>query len=76
MNSVPQVPAPINEPVLSYAPGSPERALLKETYARMHGEEIEIPLIIGGREVRTGNTDVQVSPHEHGHVLARYHKAG
>jgi 1-pyrroline-5-carboxylate dehydrogenase len=76
MNSVPRVPAPINEPVLSYAPGSPERALLKETYARMHGEEIEIPLIIGGREVRTGNTDVQVSPHEHGHVLARYHKAG
>ncbi len=76
MNSVPQVPAPVNEPVLSYAPGTPERALLKETYARMHGEEIEIPLIIGGREVRTGNTDVQVSPHEHGHVLARYHKAG
>jgi 1-pyrroline-5-carboxylate dehydrogenase len=76
MNSVPQVPAPINEPVLSYAPGSPERALLKETYARMHGEEIEIPLIIGGKEVRTGNTDVQVSPHDHKHVLARYHKAG
>ena len=76
MNSVPQVPAPVNEPVLSYAPGSPERALLKETYARMHGEEIEIPLIIGGREVRTGNMDRQVSPHEHGHVLARYHKAG
>ncbi|HEU4880920.1 MAG TPA: L-glutamate gamma-semialdehyde dehydrogenase [Longimicrobium sp.] len=76
MNSVPRVPAPINEPVLSYAPGTPERALLKETYARMHGEEIEIPLIIGGREVRTGNIDVQVSPHEHKHVLARYHKAG
>jgi 1-pyrroline-5-carboxylate dehydrogenase len=76
MNTVPQVPAPVNEPVLSYAPGTPERALLKETYARMHGEEIEIPLIIGGREVRTGNTEVQVSPHEHGHVLARYHKAG
>jgi 1-pyrroline-5-carboxylate dehydrogenase len=75
-SSIPQVPPPINEPVLSYAPGTPERALLKETYARMHGEEIEIPLIIGGREVRTGNTDVQVSPHEHGHVLARYHKAG
>jgi 1-pyrroline-5-carboxylate dehydrogenase len=76
MNSVPQVPAPVNEPVLSYAPGSPERALLKETYARMHGEEIEVPLIIGGKEVRTGNMDAQVSPHEHGHVLARYHKAG
>jgi len=76
MNSIPNVPAPVNEPVLSYAPGTPERALLKETYARMAGEEIEIPLIIGGREVRTGNTDVSVMPHDHGHVLARYHKAG
>ena len=76
MNSIPNVPAPQNEPVLSYAPGSLERTLLKETYARMKGEEIEIPLIIGGREVRTGNLDCQVSPHNHGHVLARYHKAG
>ena len=42
MNSIPNVPVPINEPVLSYAPGSPERALLKDTYARMKGEEIEI----------------------------------
>ncbi|HEU0299699.1 MAG TPA: L-glutamate gamma-semialdehyde dehydrogenase [Longimicrobium sp.] len=76
MNSIPNVPVPINEPVLSYAPGTPERKLLKDTHARMRGEEIEIPLIIGGREVRTGNTDVQVSPHDHQHVLARYHKAG
>jgi 1-pyrroline-5-carboxylate dehydrogenase len=76
MNSIPNVPAPINEPVLSYAPGSPERALLKDTYARMKGEEIEIPLIIGGQEVRTGNMDVSVSPHDHQHALARYHKAG
>ena len=76
MNSVPQVPAPTNEPVLTYAPGTPERALLKETLARMGGEEIEIPLVIGGCEVRTGDVDVQVAPHDHGHVLARYHKAG
>jgi 1-pyrroline-5-carboxylate dehydrogenase len=76
MNSIPNVPTPVNEPVLSYAPGTPERALLKETYARMAGEEIEIPLLIGGREVRTGNTEVSVMPHDHGHVLARYHKAG
>ena len=76
MNSIPIVPPTVNEPVLSYAPGSPERALLKETLARMSGEEIEIPLIIGGREVRTGNTDAQTMPHYHGHVLARYHKAG
>jgi len=76
MNSIPQVPLPRNEPVLGYAPGSPERAELKAALKRMASEEIEIPLIIGGREVRTGDTDVQVMPHDHGHVLARYHKAG
>jgi 1-pyrroline-5-carboxylate dehydrogenase len=42
----------------------------------MAGTEIEIPLVIGGREVRTGDTEAQVMPHDHGHVLARYHKAG
>jgi 1-pyrroline-5-carboxylate dehydrogenase len=76
MNSIPRVPLPRNEPVLGYAPGSPERAELKTALQVMSSEEIEIPLIIGGREVRTGNTDVQVMPHNHGHVLARYHKAG
>lgn len=76
MNSIPQVPLPMNEPVRGYAPGSPERAELKTALKVMSSEEIEIPLIIGGREVRTGDTDVQVMPHKHGHVLARYHKAG
>jgi 1-pyrroline-5-carboxylate dehydrogenase len=76
MNSIPNVPAPRNEPVLPYAPGSAERASIKATLERMAGEQIEIPLIIGGREVRTGVTDTQVMPHEHGHVLATYHKAG
>jgi 1-pyrroline-5-carboxylate dehydrogenase len=76
MNSIPQVPLPRNEPVLGYAPGSPERAELKAALKVMAQEEIEIPLIIGGREVRTGDTDTQVVPHDHGHVLARYHKAG
>ncbi|HEU4453373.1 MAG TPA: aldehyde dehydrogenase family protein, partial [Longimicrobium sp.] len=76
MNSIPQVPLPKNEPVLGYAPGSPERALLKAGVKAMASEEIEIPLIIGGKEVRTGDTDVQVMPHDHGHVLARYHRAG
>jgi 1-pyrroline-5-carboxylate dehydrogenase len=76
MNSVTVVPAPRNEPVLSYAPGSPERAAVKSALERMAGEEIEIPLIIGGREIRTGNTDRQVMPHDHGHVLATYHKGG
>ena len=76
MNSIPQVPAPRNEPVLGYAPGSPERAELKAALERMSKEEIEIPLVIGGRDVRTGNTETQVMPHNHAHVLARYHKAG
>jgi 1-pyrroline-5-carboxylate dehydrogenase len=76
MNHIPQVPAPVNEPVLSYAPGTAERAALKAQLARMQGEEIEIPLVIGGREVRTGNTGRQVMPHDHGHVLATYHLAG
>ena len=75
-NSVPQVPAPRNEPVLSYAPGSPERAELKATLARMAGEQIDIPVIIGGREIRTGDTETAVMPHDHGHVLATWHKAG
>jgi 1-pyrroline-5-carboxylate dehydrogenase len=75
-SNVPQVPAPRNEPVLSYAPGSPERAELKAALARMAGEQIEIPVIVGGREIRTGNTDTAVMPHDHGHVLATFHKAG
>ena len=76
MNSIPQVPAPRNEPVLGYAPGSPERAELKAALKVMAAEQIEIPLVIGGREVRTGDTATQVMPHDHGHVLATYHKAG
>ncbi|MDB4949286.1 MAG: delta-pyrroline-5-carboxylate dehydrogenase [Gemmatimonadetes bacterium] len=75
-NSVPQVPAPFNEPVLSHAPGSPERAELKAALARMAGEQIEIPVVIGGREIRTGNTETVSMPHDHGHVLATFHKAG
>jgi len=76
MNSIPQVPLPLNEPVKGYAPGSPERAELKAALKVMAGEQIEIPLIIGGREVRTGNTQTAVIPHDHGHVLATYHLAG
>jgi 1-pyrroline-5-carboxylate dehydrogenase len=62
--------------VLSYAPGTPERAELKAALAEMAGEQVEIPVIVGGKEIRTGNTDTQVMPHDHGHVLATYHKAG
>jgi 1-pyrroline-5-carboxylate dehydrogenase len=76
MSSIPVVPPPVNEPVLSYAPGSAERAELKARLEEMSGAEIEIPLIIGGREVRTGRTRTAVMPHDHGHVLATYHQAG
>ncbi len=65
-----------NEPVLGYAPGSPEREALRAALTRMSGEEIEIPLYIGGREVRTGDLAEAVMPHDHSHVLARWHRAG
>jgi 1-pyrroline-5-carboxylate dehydrogenase len=71
-----QVPIPINEPVSSFAPGTPERAALKMTLAEMQGQEIEFPLIIGGKEVRTGKTYKAVVPHRHGHLLATWHMAG
>ncbi len=69
-------PRPVNEPVLGYAPGSTERDELKAELAAMAGGEIEIPLVIGGREVRTGDTSRAVMPHDHGHALATWHRAG
>src|SRR5690606_17670555 len=70
-----RVPAPVNEPVRSYAPGTPERASLKARLAAMAGEHVEIPVIIGGREYRTGDTAEAVMPHSYRHVLATWHKA-
>lgn len=67
---------PKNEPVLSYAPNSPERNELNAELERMASQQIEIPLIIGGKEVKTGNTGKVVMPHDHKHVLATYHMAG
>ena len=75
-NAIFRFPKPINEPVKSYAPGSSEKAALKKTLAELSNEEWDIPLIIGGKEVRTGNTGKVVMPHDHHHVLATYHKAG
>ncbi len=75
-NAILNVPTPVNEPVLDYAPGSAERARLKEALDEIAGKRIEIPLIIGGREVRTGNLGRVVMPHDHQHVLAEYHQAG
>jgi 1-pyrroline-5-carboxylate dehydrogenase len=71
-----KVPPPINEPVLSYAPGTPERTALKDRLTEMAGQKIEIPLFIGGEEIHTGDTLDVVVPHRHGHVLGTAHKAG
>jgi 1-pyrroline-5-carboxylate dehydrogenase len=71
-----QVPIPDNEPVRSYAPDSPERDSLKATLDELASKEIEIPLIIGGKEVRTKTTGRSVMPHDHGHMLATWHRAG
>jgi 1-pyrroline-5-carboxylate dehydrogenase len=76
MNAIPKIPTPINEPVLSYAPGTPERAELKRTLKDQSSRQIEIPLVIGGKDVRTGKTVDVVMPHCHHHVLARAHQAG
>jgi 1-pyrroline-5-carboxylate dehydrogenase len=76
LNGIVRVPEPINEPVRNYAPGSPERASIKRQLEIMLDQRLEIPLIIGGREVRTGRTAEAVCPFDHGHVLATYHQAG
>ncbi|MDP2469482.1 MAG: L-glutamate gamma-semialdehyde dehydrogenase [Candidatus Palauibacterales bacterium] len=68
-------PVPINEPVLKYEPGSPERADLRKKLDRMASEVIEIPIIIGGQDYTTGDTGDVVMPHDHAHVLAHFHKA-
>jgi len=76
MNAIIRVPVPSNEPVYSYAPGTSEREKIKVQLKKMLSEEIEIPLVIGGKEVKTGNLAECCCPHDHGHILGRYHKAG
>src|SRR5690625_2730461 len=71
-----RIQEPTNEPYHSYAPGTPERASLKKRLKEMKSEVIQIPAIIGGKEVRTGNTEDVVMPHNHGHKLATVHLCG
>ncbi len=75
-NAIYSIQRPVNEPLISYAPGTAERAELEKELKRLSSETIEIPLIINGREVRTGDTGKVVMPHDHRHVLATYHMAG
>ena len=67
---------PTNEPVKSYAPGSAERKSLLDTYAKMFNEQIDIPMYIDGKEVRTGKTKAVTPPHDHQHVIGHYHQGG
>src|SRR5687767_926807 len=71
-----RVPTPVNDVNKTYLPGSPERAELKARLAQMAAERIEIPLVIGGKEIRTGRIERAVMPHDHRHVLAEWHVAG
>ena len=69
-----KTPVPQNEPIRNYAPGSPEKKALKAKLDELSNNMIDIPIIIGGKEIRTGDTDKCVMPHNHQHQLATYHK--
>jgi 1-pyrroline-5-carboxylate dehydrogenase len=75
-NGILSVPVPQNEPVLSYAPGTPERRAITSELDRMSSESIEIPARIGGKRVTTGKIAKNTMPHDHRHVLAQWHKCG
>ena len=74
-NGNPFVPVPENEPILAYAPGSQERKEVLATYKKMYKTPIEVPLFIGGKEIKTGYTASMHPPHEHQHLLGTYHLA-
>ena len=69
------VPKAVNEPVKSYAPGTPERAALAATYTKMWNDQVEVPLYIGSEEIKTGNTKKMSAPHDHQHIVGIYHQA-
>jgi 1-pyrroline-5-carboxylate dehydrogenase len=71
-----RAPEPHNEPVLGYAPGTPEREALRLRLQEMESQQLDIPLVIGGEEVRTGKTFESVEPHKRSHVLATVHLGG
>jgi 1-pyrroline-5-carboxylate dehydrogenase len=70
------IPTPVNEPVKSYAPGSPERAQLLKTIEEMRAQTIDVPMYIGGQEIRTGKTVSMHPPHDRHHLLGHYHAGG
>ena len=76
MKNTNNIPKPINEPILSYEPGSPEKASLKKRIQELKSNKIEVPLIIGGQEIKSENLSEMYVPHDHQHILGSYHKAG
>lgn len=76
MNAIFTPPLAKNEPLRDYRPGSPARASLKKELEEQARTVVDIPLVIGGQEIRTGRIKEVVMPHNHGHLLARVHQAG
>ena len=69
------VPIAINEPVMGYAPGSPEREAVLAAYNELFNSKTEVPLYINGQDIKTGNTRTMSPPHDHQHVVGEYHLA-
>lgn len=74
-NSIFQVPYPVNEPILSYAPGSPEKEQVLAMYDHLYNTPLEVSMRIGSQEVKTGDLGTMHPPHDHKHQLGTYHKA-
>ena len=75
-NAKSSVPPPVNEPVLQYRPGSPERTELQATIESLKATQIEIPAVVGGKHILTGDTHDVTSPHEHARKLGEVHMVG
>ena len=75
MNGFFNVPIAVNEPVKSYAPGTPEREAVLEAYRAMFNDHVDVPLYINGKDVKTGNTRTMSPPHDHQHIVGTYHTA-
>ena len=71
-----KVPVPTNEPIKDYAPNSQEKKSLVAKINELSSTKVEIPIIIDGKEIKTGNTGDCVKPYDHTHILGKYHKAG
>ncbi len=70
-----EVPIAVNSPIKDYAPGSPERKEVSETYKKMYNSTVDVPMYINGKNVKTGDTATMSPPHDHKHILGTYHKA-